>query len=299
MAAMWPGAVTAIDDAKETYWSRESLTDGRVATGTLLSWPDWMRGLAERHDGEQRLAALVRRRAEVLDVARHRAAWTGLGVILLTVSIAIAALVRQRRAKARELAALRERIARDLHDEIGSHLGSIALMSELALRPDAGDRDEALAEIHRLAREAGTSMRGIIWLVREQGRPTLARLGEAMRQAADLLLRDTPHDLAIQADDGRDAGLDLHRHVYLLFREALHNIARHAQARQVTIALSWDAARLTLSIVDDGKGFDPATATGGSGLANLRHRAAAIGGTLAIDSRPGHGTRITLEAPLR
>lgn len=292
--------VTAIDDAKETYWSRESLTDGRVATGALLDWPTWMEGLAERHGREQRLAAWERQRQVALATAQHRAAWSALAVVVAIVAIAGAALVRVRRARARELAALRERIARDLHDEIGSHLGSIALMSELALRPDAGvDLRESVAEIHRLACEAGTSMRGIIWLVREQGRPTLARLGEAMRQAADLLLRDVPHAVAIPADDGRTADLDCHRHVYLLFREAVHNCARHAQARQVDIALSWDAGRLTLVVADDGCGFDPATAIGGSGLANLRHRATAIGGRLAIASAPGRGTRITLEAPLR
>lgn len=291
--------VSAIDDAEQTYWTRESLTDGRVATGALVPWLPWLARLADRHDGECRLAALTRRQQEALPVAQRRALWSALatlGAILLAVAVALG---RGHAARRRELAELRERIARDLHDEIGSHLGSIALMSELALRPAAaGDAQATLAEIHRLAREAGASMRGIIWLVRERGRPTLQRLAETMRQGADALLRGTACTFTVPADDGRDAPLDVHRHLYLFFREAVHNIARHAQARQVAVTLAWDATTLRLAISDDGRGFDPATAVPGSGLANLRHRAAALGGRLEMVSAPGTGTRITLEVPL-
>jgi signal transduction histidine kinase len=86
--------------------------------------------------------------------------------------------------------------------------------------------------------------------------------------------------------------------VFLLFREAAHNIARHAKASQVEIEMSWQSRRLHLQIEDNGCGFDVAAVTAGNGLANLRHRAEVIGGALQVTSEPGKGTRITLEASL-
>ena len=84
--------------------------------------------------------------------------------------------------------------------------------------------------------------------------------------------------------------------MFLFFREAAHNIARHANAAQVRILVNWKAKRFHLRIEDDGCGFDAAAVTAGNGLANLHHRATVLGGPLNITSSPGHGTCITLEA---
>ena len=97
------------------------------------------------------------------------------------VSCAGFSVLHSRRLREREMESLRQRMARDLHDEIGSHLGSIRLMSELALR-DGRDAD-SLEEIHRLAGEAAESMRGIIWLVREGDATKLAVLSRPCAKA--------------------------------------------------------------------------------------------------------------------
>ncbi len=137
------------------------------------------------------------------------------------------------------------------------------------------------------------------WLVREGDSPALERLMEALRQSADALLKSTEWTLSTQEADGSaTASLEFHRQVFLFFREAMHNIARHSRATKVTIEAGWDAQRFRLRIADDGVGFDPGASGGGSGLANLRHRASVIGGTVEITSAPGEGTRIRLEAPL-
>jgi signal transduction histidine kinase len=277
-------------------WSVAALTDGRVANGRLLPWDTWLADLARRHELNAQVAELESRRQAAQVQAEHRAVGVGAGLVVLAAGGILLLWWRGRRRRAQELIDLRARIARDLHDEIGSHLGSIALMSEMAQRPGA-DPGAALNEIRSLSQEAATSMRGIVWLVRESGRPSLHRLAETMQQAADLLLRDLVCIFPIPPDDGRQAGLDLHRHMYLFFREAVHNIARHAQARTVEILFSWNAACIALAIRDDGCGFDPATVNPGSGLANLRHRAAALGGTMTLTSHPGQGTAISLEIP--
>lgn len=80
-------------------------------------------------------------------------------------------------------------------------------------------------------------------------------------------------------------------------QEALANIAKHAVARRISVDLSATDEIVRLQVADDGAGFDPAVSTDGYGLAGMRRRAEDIGGTLAIDSRCGTGTTVTLEVP--
>ncbi len=206
-------------------------------------------------------------------------------------------MLHSRHLRERELESLRQRISRDLHDEIGSHLGSIRLMSELALRD--GQDSDSLEEIHRLAGEAAESMRGIIWLVREGDAPKLNSLVEAMRQSATSLLKGVDWTLeALTIDQSTTASLEFHRQSFLFFREAAHNITRHANAANVKIEISWKPKHLHLRIEDNGCGFDVDAVTAGNGLANLRHRAGVLKGSLQITSDSGKGTHITLDAPL-
>lgn len=290
-------AVTSSDDTITPSWRPENLVDGRSSSGELMDEAAWLAHLSTRRENGEQLTDLeFRHRMETLK-AQVRAAGLATGIVVASLVAGFLLLLRFRRSRRQEMEGLRQRISRDLHDEIGSHLGSIRLMSELALREDGSS--ESLEEIHRLAGEAAESMRGIIWLVREGDAPRLSSLAEAMRQSAATLLKGTEWILhAPVADDAATASLEFHRQVFLFFREAAHNIARHARATQTTIELRWDARRFTLRINDNGIGFDTEAISAGNGLANLRHRAGVLKGTLKIDSAPGKGTRIHLEAPL-
>jgi len=84
---------------------------------------------------------------------------------------------------------------------------------------------------------------------------------------------------------------------YRVGQEALHNALRHSGAKEISVTLSRTARRVILEISDDGTGFDPELASGGLGLASMRERAAAVGGTLRITSAPGAGTRVRLAVP--
>jgi len=290
-------SVTSSDETNTGAWKSEHLVDGLSSSGLLIDEAEWLAGLSRRGELKAELATLTSAQAAALGVAHTRAAWLA-GLILFGVaSFAVVAVRHSRRVRHLEMESLRQRISRDLHDEIGSHLGSIRLMSELALRDSGGD--ESLQEIHRLAGEAAESMRGIIWLVREGDAPKLISLVEAMRQSAASLLKGVEWHLDVQdSDDTTTASLEFHRQVFLLFREAAHNIQRHAAASVVKIEIGWKAGQLHLRIEDDGCGFDVNAVTAGNGLANLRHRAEKLGGTLHIDSLAGQGTRITLEVRL-
>ncbi|MBN8418824.1 MAG: hypothetical protein J0L73_07920 [Verrucomicrobia bacterium] len=286
--------ITSSDDTITPSWSRAGLIDGRSSSGVLLDEVSWLADLSQRRQITDELTTLEVQRIAALTIAHSRAAWLASAVFCLAIVIAWLAVLRSRRSRRREMESLRHRISRDLHDEIGSHLGSIRLMSELALRD--GSVSDSLEEIHRLAGEAAESMRGIIWLVREGDSPPLTSLVEAMRQSAAALMRDIDWHLEATECKSATASLEFHRQVFLLFREAAHNITRHANAAQVRIEVHWRAKHFHLLIEDNGCGFDAAAVTAGNGLANLHHRATVLGGTLHITSSPGSGTCITLEA---
>ncbi len=286
--------ITSSDDTITPSWSRTGLIDGRSSSGILLDEASWLADLSQRRQITDELATLEVQRTTAQAMAQSRAAWLASAVFCIAIGTVWLLVLRARQSRRREIESLRHRISRDLHDEIGSHLGSIRLMSELALRD--GSASDSLEEIHRLAGEAAESMRGIIWLVREGAAPPLTSLVEAMRQSADALLKGITWHLEATDGNSATASLEFHRQVFLLFREAAHNISRHAHAAQVRIEVHWKAKHFHLHIEDNGCGFDVAAITAGNGLANLQHRATVLGGTLQITSSPSNGTRITLEA---
>jgi signal transduction histidine kinase len=278
-------------------WMPEHLTDGFASEQRLTEWPGWLRGLSRRREALLELAAADRQAAGSRAKAGQRltnAVWfTGLlGVVGLVV-----VLQRARRERERALDRLRQSIASDLHDEIGSNLGSIALLSELSLSRDGGMARGDLEEVRRVARQTADSMRDIVGLIH---RP--AATGEdfvtQLREIAGRMLGGL--DWTFHVSPTLDLPpLAAQRHLLLAFKEALHNLRKHAAARHVTIDLTQDDTRLTLSITDDGIGFDPAKSSDGHGLASLRHRAAALGGELTVRSAPNAGTTLVFSANLR
>jgi signal transduction histidine kinase len=289
--------VRAGDSTLTLYWKPEYLVDGKTSAGQLIAEQQWLLQLSERRNRELEWNALIAQQSAEESLAQERA--VRMAVVLTPGVLVLAGLLgwRLRRARRLEIEVLRQRISRDLHDEIGSHLGSIRLMTELALR-EHGRESESLREINRLAGEAAESMRGIIWLVREGDVPPLSSLVEAIRQSAAALMKGVPWTLDASGwDEGVHAPLAFHRNVFLFFREAAHNIARHAMARQVHIQIQRQQNHFVLSLSDDGCGFDLEAVRAGHGLANLRHRAGLLSGQMRIETSPGQGTQVTLEVP--
>ena len=206
---------------------------------------------------------------------------------------------RARIAQVRRVERLRLRIAADLHDDVGSRLSSIALLSEMvrdrAPLPEP-ERDE-LTRVGAEARRLVDVLREIVWFVDpEHERP--GALAEKMRETAARLLPAVPHAVDVPehlALDAADAAV--RRDVFLIFKEALHNAARHAGAGRVTISLRDDGAATVLTVADDGRGFGPERGAAGHGLRTMRRRAEGIGATLAVESRPGGGTTVRLTVP--
>ncbi len=208
------------------------------------------------------------------------------------------ALVELRGARETE----RARIARDLHDDLGASLTEISMLAAIAAEehaPVAALR-EPLQQIAGKAQALVGALDEIVWAVNPR-QDTLASLadylaafGAEFLHSTGLALRlDVAHDLpplALEAE--RRHGL------FLAVREALHNAVKHSGAREVWLRLRLAAGALLITIEDHGRGFDPATRTGGDGLRNLRDRLAALGGDCRIESIDGAGTCVHLRLPL-
>lgn len=288
--------VEFLDETRTPAWCSEFLVDGRGSTGKLMDPQKWFEDMATRAGLEEEVEHLENSTAKERGLADRRGRVAFGGILLAAVGAAIAALFNVRRVRQREQRALREQIARDLHDEIGSSLASIVLMSERASR--RGDVS-ALLEIGDLATGAAASMRSILWMLRGARVPTLGELRELLRANATQMLGgiDWTFKGSIEGGECRTE-LPLHRDIFLFYKEALHNVVRHSRAQRVWIFFGVEHRVLLLKVRDDGCGFDAAREFKSSGLANMRHRARQLGARLTVNSAAGRGTEVTLEVPL-
>jgi PAS domain S-box-containing protein len=221
------------------------------------------------------------------------------------------ALEKAREERLAELEQVRRRIATDLHDDIGSSLTQISILSEVLhqrLRPHTGalnnagqqQVNEPLRLIATASRELVDSMSDIVWAINPQ-KDHLSDLARRMLTFAsdtfiarnitfDFRAPDEDHDIHLSAS--------LRREVFLIFKETVNNLARHAQCTTVDIEFQINAATLTLITRDNGRGFDVAEHHDGHGLQSMRERATALGGTFEIVSAVEQGTTVKLCVPL-
>jgi signal transduction histidine kinase len=199
----------------------------------------------------------------------------------------------------------RARIAQDLHDDLGSSLTRISLLSSL-LRADKDNPDQVQAHATKLAQSADQTVRAleeIVWAVRP-GSDSLQSLVDYIAHFASELFEgtatrcrlDLPHDLPV-----RPLPPDVRHNIFLIVKEALTNALKHASAREVNVQAKVASGALEINIQDDGKGFTPpAPKVEGKqhGLENMRQRAETIGGVLTWQFSPGNGTCIQLTVPL-
>ncbi len=230
--------------------------------------------------------------------------WFALFVGSLLIAIAYV-LYRIRLARLLALERVRTRIAADLHDDIGASLSRMAIQSELARRKRDGDpalADRLLHEIGESARALVDSMGDIVWSV-DPRRDNLTSVVTRVREFALDMLEPPGITLVMRTPSDTDRirlTPEQRRHLYLIAKEAVNNITKHAGCRNVSIGLALEGRRLSLEVNDDGRGFegDPPAGRGGQGLASMRSRAGQLGGALSVESGPESGTRLKLSFDL-
>ena len=194
----------------------------------------------------------------------------------------------------------RNRLARDLHDSVAQALYSISLFidaTRMALHTDKPEVvDEHLKELTQLSREAMSDMRLMIFELRP---PDLEKVGLAgiLQNRIESVEARSGFQASFHTEGEIQLSLEQQTELYRIAQEALHNVAKHAQANRVTISLVGEADCVRLAIEDDGIGFDPVKVEqrGGQGLRNMQERAARIGASFSFKSGPGQGTKIWVE----
>jgi ligand-binding sensor domain-containing protein/signal transduction histidine kinase len=202
---------------------------------------------------------------------------------------------------------MRTAIATDLHDDIGASLSQIAILSEVARVRSNGQAgpDDPLERVAALARELVDSMGDIIWSIRSEphGMDSLVR---RMRQFALDVLGSQGIDFDLRTPPpGEEVQLSLQarRQLFLMFKECIHNAARHSHCSAAAAELNVVDREVVLTVADNGSGLNgletAPRAVGGMGMASMRARAESLGGRLEVSSKPGAGCTVTIRFPRR
>lgn len=292
--------VTASSSLEKDGYGAKYLVDGYTNRGKIVSWPTWFRNVDERKEAERKREVLIKERElkskGLIETVIRAAGYVVAGLMILSIYLSFRSLLIKRRA----LEALRTRIARDIHDEIGSGLGTISLLSRMAQDGDLEDARQDLKEINNISVSMSEAMRDIVWFNRTDV-DTVRDLLMRMRETAESMVAKQ-HRLQFETvgqELVRPISTERRREIFLVFKEALHNILKHAQASKVEVRAGLDGQDFVLRIRDDGKGFDKAKGTSGAGMGSMKKRAETLRGALTFETKPGEGTVLSLRAKLK
>ncbi|MDB6068517.1 MAG: Integral rane sensor signal transduction histidine kinase [Pedosphaera sp.] len=228
----------------------------------------------------------------------------------LVVAAGVAQVFERRRAQRkirrleqeRAVAAERARIARDIHDELGASLTKIHKLAEMMVRNKPEEDNKFSKTISNTARDTIQTMDEIVWAVNPKN-DTLKEMADYLVFFTEDFLRPSGIACCLEVPlnlPGIPVTAEVRHNVFMVVKEALNNAVKHAAAGQIRFGLDHDANKLEIEIADNGRGFrrDETTAVG-NGLENMRRRMSGIGGELNIQSEPGKGTTVRLQALLR
>jgi ligand-binding sensor domain-containing protein len=233
--------------------------------------------------------------------------WWFTAAVILLFGAGVYAFARASFRRKLELERVRTRIAADLHDDIGASLTRIVMLSEVAQRQGNGAQPvltRRLTQITDDARAVVDSMGDIVWSIDPRRDDLLSVVERARSFAVDTLGSLGVHWRMTVAPQLAAHRLtpEQRRALYLIFKEAINNIARHSGCRNASCQITFERSTLVALIEDDGRGLQAERAgngRGGRGLSNMKERAEEIGGRLEVGPREGGGTRLTLTLPLR
>jgi signal transduction histidine kinase len=282
-------------------WPSSERPEARALDGEdLPEFPNWDRAFSVRHQGELLGAITITKPPGVpltpteekllSDVASQAA------LVLRNVR-----LIEDLRASRQRLVAAqdeeRRRLERNIHD--GAQQQLVALAVKLRLAESLVDKDPGRARdlIAEVKAEAGEALDTLRELARGIYPPLLADQGLAAALRAQA--RKAPVPVTVTAEGIPRLPAEVEASIYFCCLEALQNVAKYAEAREVLIAIAAEDGAVAFRITDDGRGFDPATTRPGLGLQNMRDRVEALGGTFAVTSRSGEGTTIAGRIPLQ
>ncbi len=223
--------------------------------------------------------------------------WWFYSLFILAVGAFFYFIFRYREIRRLEQEKLRLRIARDLHDEMGSTLSSISILSEAALRNLQTDIDRArFGTIGDRTRQVMDAMSDIVWSV-NPGNDNMENVLQRMKEFAVEILEAREIQVHFEADETvkrLKLPMEKRKDFYLLFKEAINNAAKYSGASHVWVMVRVVQNNLALEVRDNGCGFDPGTVKRGNGLWSMQARAERMGGKLQIISSLSEGTCVRM-----
>jgi len=223
--------------------------------------------------------------------------WWAIILYVAALAAVFYALYRFRLNKLNALSKLRINIAADLHDDIGSTLSSISILSEIASRESGLEKkQEILSDIKHNSHDLLDKMGDIVWSIFPTN-DSLEDLLIRIRVFASKLFEAKGIEYNIEMDknlEGVKLSIEYRRHIYLILKEVINNIIKHSKATEAEIKVSFSHRLLRISIEDNGVGFDTQNSKTGNGMTTLQQRAEKIVGDLEIISRTGEGTKFIL-----
>lgn len=225
-----------------------------------------------------------------------------IGVVMLLTALLVYSWYRYRLQQALQLERLRAKISTDLHDDIGSTLSSISILSNMALKEKNNAINTGMMEeIKENSVLLMERMDDIVWSINPKN-DSLENLLLRIRKFATRLFEAANIDYRIEIQEnikGTRLPMAYRQHVYLVMKEAINNLVKYAAATEALIVVHYQNNCLLAKIQDNGKGFDASLYCTGNGILNMQQRAALMNADLLIDSRPGEGTSISLRIKIK
>lgn len=278
----------------------QRLTDGLSGGRTVISLLPWLDGLSARRDLQGELNQIEGEREELsgrwnrgIELSLSVALWGGSSALLLVV--AVGAILQRRK-----FAALRNRIAKDLHDEVGSNLGSVRLVAErLQQDPNGPGSQRDLNDLVLMAREASASLMDVVWMTDKRSLK-MSELIPNLKKRAQRVLSGVELEVEIDFESpDLEVPLAVRRQLMLFFKEAVHNCARHSKAKKVRLDIVLSESTFRMELCDNGCGFDPAELRDGWGIDSMKERVEELDGTFILKTGIGKGTTVGFSVPLK
>ncbi len=278
----------ALDALKSAQLLRDSIYSKDKIRTLVVQEKDY------EFDKERAVQELEKQRAEAASAAalsrqrQQRNVWI-IGLSLLLFAGLGYFLYWRNRHQSRTLlreAETRQRIARDLHDDVGSTLSSISILSAASGQASLGEK----------ARQAMESMDDVVWSV-NPANDSMSNVLQRMKEFSVELFESQGITLHFEADETvktLNLPMEQRKDFYLLFKEAANNAAKYSGASEIWVSVQSGNEGLHLEVRDNGRGFDPATVKQGNGLWNMQRRAERMGGVLVLESKVGVGTQVEL-----
>ena len=230
----------------------------------------------------------------------YRTIWANLAYLMIAVGVIYGGYKIRLNSILKEQR-IRDGIARDLHDELSSTLSSINFFADAIDSKKLGqtESNRFLSLIQKSSKEAKEKVSDIVWVIHSDNDDWENLKLRCKRFAADLLdSKDIRYSFDTEGTFAGKPDINQRKNIWLIFREILTNIARHADSQSVLIRFQKNGQTLRLFVEDNGKGFDEVEIhQNGNGVQNIKERVSQLNGSFSLQTQPGEGTRWVIEVP--